>query len=107
MFGNAPRTSEISVADAVHRSVVTRNYLKKYFGQLQRVAGAGARTEAYEERSRSGYGRLRLSSVSPPFCLGAGNTAALFSLIELAPQEAGPFVCDLRCPCVHGLIEEP
>jgi hypothetical protein len=27
--------------------------------------------------------------------------------IELAPQEAGPFVCDLRCPCVHGLIEEP
>src|SRR6266550_374038 len=76
MFGNAPRTSEISVADAVHRSVVTRNYLKKYFGQLQRVAGAGARTEAYEERSRSGYGRLRLSSVSPPFCLGASNTAA-------------------------------
>ena len=41
MFGNAPRTSEISVADAMDGSVVTRNYLKKYFGQLQRVAGAG------------------------------------------------------------------
>ena len=25
------------------------------------------------------------------------NIVALFSLIELAPQEAGPFVCDLRC----------
>jgi hypothetical protein len=25
----------------MRRSVVTRNYLKKYFGQLQRVAGAG------------------------------------------------------------------
>ena len=50
---------------------------------------------------------MRLLPRTPPFCLGAGNTAALFSLIELAPKEAGPFVCDLGCPCVHGLIEEP
>jgi len=61
MFGNAPRTSEISVADAMDRSVVTRNYLKKYFGQLQRVAGAGARTEASRASPRSPRGNFRIT----------------------------------------------
>ena len=37
MLGNAPEHPMSSVADAMHRSVVTHNYLKKYFGQLQRV----------------------------------------------------------------------
>jgi hypothetical protein len=32
---------------------------------------------------------LRLSFVWPRYCLGAGNTAALFSLIELAPLQRG------------------
>jgi hypothetical protein len=40
-----PEHPKSSVADAMRRSVVTRNYLKKYFGQRQRVAGAGLLAE--------------------------------------------------------------